>query len=391
MIKSLKYLLILLLVLSFSKVFSQSINSLKENKKKIEKEIVYINNLLISSSKNKSVTFNKLSIVSKQIDNREKLISNIEQETNVLSNNISLNRDKINESTKRLSLLKNQYSSIVYNSWLHKTNKNKFIFLLSSNDFNQAFIRLKYFKQYSDYTEKIVIAIDSLKSNLNKGNNKLIKQYKTKQSLANSLTKEKLALAKEKEKHKNYITALTSKEKKLKQQLDNQLKAQDRLEAKIRQLIELEAKKNIEKTSVDNNLSNDFTKNKSRLPWPTKKGFISSQFGVHQHPVAKRTQVRNDGIDITTDENSECFAVFNGKVSEVFNFPGLNNIVMIRHGDYLTVYANLSRVYVTKGQTVSTRQAIGLIYTDVEEHKTVLKFQVWMNSSKQNPSYWLSK
>jgi septal ring factor EnvC (AmiA/AmiB activator) len=391
MIKSLRYILLVLFLFSSSFVFSQSVKSLRKNKKKIEKEIVYINHLLNSSSKNKKVTVNKLSIVHKQIDNRKKLISNINAETIVLGNNIYTNRKRINKSVDRLNLLKKQYSSIIYNSWLHKSSKNKFIFILASKDFNQAYRRLKYLKQYSDYTENIATIIDSLKTNLSRRNAALILQYKEKKFLSNSLNNEKLALAREKQKHKNYISILNNKQKKLKKLLDAQLRAQNRLQTKIKRLIAREAARKVKRTTVDSKLSKSFVRNKSKLPWPTKTGFISSRFGVHQHPVAKRTKIINNGIDITTDPNSECFAVFDGKVSEVFNSPGLNNIVMIRHGDYLTVYANLSKVYITKGQKVKTSQAIGVIYTDPSEHKTVLKFQVWKNSSKQNPSRWLRK
>lgn len=391
MIKHLRYIIIILLLFSFNSASSQSIKKLRANKKKIEKEITYLNKLILSSSKNKKITVNKLVLVTKQIDNRERLITNIEQESNSLSNSIATNKHSIVVSNKKLESLKELYAAIIYNSWLHKSVKNKFIFLMSSYDFNQAYIRIKYLKQYSDYTERLAKQIVSLKKSLANSNLRLSKQYKEKQLIANNLTNEKLSLAKEKTKHSRYISSLSSKQKKLKQKLNRQLKAQSKLTARIKYLIKLEAKKKRKRSSGDKVLSKNFAKNKGKLPWPTKSGFISSGFGVHQHPVAKRTKVRNDGIDITTDANADCFAVFSGVISEVFNFPGLNNIIMLRHGDYLTVYANISKVYVRKGDKIKTGQAIGMIYTDSSERKTVLKFQLWKNSLKQNPSRWLSK
>lgn len=400
MIKSSRYILVIFLVLSFTAVFSQSVKTLRNNKKKIEQDIIYLNKLLKESSKNKVVTLNKLELVDKQINNRRRLIDNIEQEALALSENVNQNKEKLSESSLKLDILKKQYSFIVYNSWLHKSNNNKLIFILSSNDFNQAYLRLKYLKQYSEYTENLVKDINKLKLNLDKATIILIDQYQEKQSLAKSLNDEKLSLAQEKGKYREYLSSLRSQHKNLKKRLKKQLIAQTRLTSKIKKLIKKIIKKERirkertrkeKKIKVEIDLSKPFAKLKSKLPWPTRSGFISSRFGVHQHPVAKKTKVRNDGIDITTDKYAKCYSVFDGRVSEIFNSFGLNNIVMIRHGVYLTVYANLSKVYVTKGERIKAGKAIGMIYTDDYEHKTVLKFQVWKNTSKQNPSRWLKK
>jgi len=391
MIKLLRYVLVTFLIFSFSFANSQSIKKLRENKKKIEKDIIYLNKLIKSSSRSKKITISKLVLVNNQINNRKKLIRNIERESMFLNSSIKTNKKSIHDSNIKLESLKIQYASIIYNSWLHKSNDSKFIFILSSYDFNQAFLRIKYLKQYADFTEKLAQDIQNLKNDLVTKNEFLSKQYLNKKSIAANLISEKLSLAREKDKHSKYISTLSSKQKNLKQKLSKQLKAQNRLNRKIKHLIKLEAKKKKRRSVNDRVLSKNFAKNKGRLPWPTKSGFISSRFGVHQHPVAKRTKVRNDGIDITTDPNSDCHVVFNGKISEVFNFPGLNNIIMVRHGDYLTVYANIAKVYVRKGQIVKTGQVLGLIYTDTSDRKTVLKFQLWKNSLKQNPSSWLSK
>lgn len=391
MIKSYRCILSILLILSFSAVFSQSVKSLRNNKKKIEQDIIYLNKLLKSSSKDKSVTLSKLELVDRQIDNRKRLIKNIEQEASALSENVNLNKEKLTKSSQKLDILKKQYSFIVYNSWLHKSNNNKLIFILSSNDFNQAYLRLKYLKQYSLYTENLVKNINKLKLNLDKATINLIDQYKEKQLLATSLNDEKLSLAQEKEKYREYLASLSSQQKNLKKRLKKQLSAQSKLTSKIKKIIKIESKRKKKKTKVEIDLSSSFAKLKSKLPWPTRSGFISSRFGVHQHPVARKTKVRNDGIDITTGKNAKCYSVFEGRVSEIFNSFGLNNIVMIRHGKYLTVYANLSKVYVTKGERVRAGKAIGMIYTDENDNKTVLKFQVWKNTLKQNPSRWLLK
>jgi len=384
-------IIVFVMIITCSNTCGQSLNKLRANKKKIEKEINYLNKLLKTGEKDKKVTLNKIVIVNRQIHNRERLILNIEKEVKTFEVDIKANKHVINDYSLKLSNLNRQYSSIIYNSWLHKSRKNKLIFILSSYDFNQAYLRLKYLRQYSYYTQKLVGDISNLKGELIKQNADLKAKLLQKEQLAKLISNEKLSLAREKQKHNRYFSTLSAKEKSLKKKLKKQLRAQAKLSSKIKRIIKLEANKKRRRSLSENNLSRDFAKNKGKLPWPTHSGFISSKYGVHPHPVAKRTKVRNDGIDITTEKESKCYSVFNGKVSEVFNFPGLNNILMIRHGEYLTVYANLLKVFVRKGESVKTGQSVGLIYTDPDEKKTVLKFQVWKNSSKQNPSRWLSK
>ena len=136
-------------------------------------------------------------------------------------------------------------------------------------------------------------------------------------------------------------------------------------------------------------LSVSFDKNRGKLPWPTKTGFISEQFGEHKHAVLKHVNVRNDGVNITTDAKSECRSIFKGEVTHILSMPGLNNVIIIRHGEFFSVYSNLSSVVVKKGDTVTAKEKIGIVYTDQAQSQTVLKFQLWKGSTKLNPSLWL--
>ncbi|MCT4600497.1 MAG: peptidoglycan DD-metalloendopeptidase family protein [Marinifilaceae bacterium] len=391
MIIKLRYILLFILIFSFSISFSQSVSKLKNERKNINRDIVKINNLLKQVSKNKNLTSKDIYLVNKQISNREALVSNIQSEINILNSNIITNRKAISRSKKRLEILRKQYAAIIYNSWLHKSSKKNLVFILSSKDFNQAYMRLKYLKQYTKFSNKLTDDIISLNTSLEKDSVNLNSQLKSKTVLYAKFQKQKNNLLKEKRKLNRYLSSININLKSLKKKLSEQLKAQKRLNSKIKLLLAEAAKRKSRNTYYNKKLNKRFVYNKGKLPWPTKNGYISSSFGVHRHPIAKKTKVRNDGIDITTKTNSNCYAIFNGVVSEVFFFPGLNNIVMVRHGSYLTVYANLSKVYIKKGQKLKIGTKIGKIYTDDSDHKTILKFQIWKNSTKLNPSRWIRR
>ena len=138
-------------------------------------------------------------------------------------------------------------------------------------------------------------------------------------------------------------------------------------------------------------IGNNFLQNKKRLPWPVEKGIITEHFGIHQHPVLTNVQIRNNGINIATNAGSKVRSVFEGEVSRVFGITGGNTAVIIRHGEYLTVYSNLSEVIVKKGDKINTKQEIGTVYTDLEDQKTILKFQIWKENQKLDPEEWIGR
>ncbi len=386
--KLLVFILFILTIFFENNVNAQSLAELKKQKEEIEKEIKYLNDLIKKGEKNRNTSLGKLSALDRKIYVRHKLINNLEKEINLNNDLLKKNKDEVNRLTDNVIFLKNQYANVIYYSWKNRAPENKLIFLFSSESFNQAFKRLKYFKQYSDYTIKLSNKIERTNDSLIVVNNNLNKIIKDKSDLLEAHNAEKLVLFKEKESYKKLLKDLQSQEGKIRRKLEKQIKYQNKLSAEIKRIINLK-NKNRKVTTVDKNLAKNFELNKGKLPWPTSSGYISSTFGLHAHPVSKRTKIRNDGIDITTKENGSCLSVFNGTVSEVFNFPGLNNIVMVRHGSFLTVYANLKTVFVRKGDNLKTGQPIGKIFTDPDDKKTVLKFQLWKESQKMDPQKWL--
>ena len=203
----------------------------------------------------------------------------------------------------------------------------------------------------------------------------------------------------QKSEQNEYYAGLQQKQRELKQKLEQQRRVEQRLQKEIERIIAEEAKKAAASkdkkgfglTPAEKELSTDFGKNKGRFPWPVDRGLITEEFGEHPHPVLKRVMVRNNGIDITTSAGEKARAIFRGVVSRVVAIPGGNMAVIIRHGNYLTVYSNLSDVFVRVGQNVDTKQEIGKIYTDPSDNKTVLKFQLWHENQKENPEDWIVK
>ena len=174
------------------------------------------------------------------------------------------------------------------------------------------------------------------------------------------------------------------------------MRKRKRLADQLNKLIEAQIKKSggtdgkYKLTPEEKIISTDFAKNKGRLPWPVVEGIISEKFGIKKHPLYQRVEIINSGINITTPKNSEVRSVFNGVVSEIYYTPEMNNVVVVRHGSYMTVYANLSDVYVKRGDKISTKGTIGKIANDVDKG-SVLNFQVWEDLNKMNPELWLVK
>ena len=139
-------------------------------------------------------------------------------------------------------------------------------------------------------------------------------------------------------------------------------------------------------------MGDNFEQNKNRLPWPVERGIITEHFGIHKHPVLSNVEIRNNGINIATEIGAKVRTVFNGEVSRVFGISGGNTAVIIRHGNYLTVYSNLREVVVKKGDLVSTKQTIGTVFTDTADgNKSILKFQIWRENTKLDPEQWIVK
>lgn len=386
----------LLFVLLFINILlpAQTLSELEIKKEKTRKEIDYTNNLLEKTGENTKATLNKLNLVNQQIKSRTNLIEDYNTELAILQNSIKQNEEVISMLSSDLEKVKTDYANLIKQAYRKRGDYNKLIFILSSQSFNQAYKRLLYMRQMAEYRQKQAEQIEAIKQVLQLKTSDLKNARKEKQQVLNQQMKEVSVLNNEKQKQAQYVSQLQKRQRELKNHLRYQQSIEDRLQKEIERLIEEEARKalNVARTPEFKILSDDFEKNKGSFPWPTQHGVITDKFGEHAHPVMKNIIIKNNGIDISTKPGENARAIFKGTVSKVFAIPGGNMAVIVRHGEYITVYSNLKEVYVKQGDIVQTNQNIGLIFSDKDEdNKTVLKFQIWKESVKLNPEIWITK
>jgi murein hydrolase activator len=405
-----------ILIFSFFVFFSmlssgQSLEELRKKKEKTNEEIKYTNRLLEEAKKNEKQTLNKYKILNKQIELRTNLITGINSEVGVLGEFIDQNEWLISSLNSDLEALKKEYARMIVFAQRNQTNYSKVLFLLSSNSFNQAYKRLMYLRQYTEYRKRQAELIIWIHDLIEKKVNDLHRRRTEKETLLESKKKEADQLNKEKKTQGQYLTSLQQKQKDFEKKLREQQKIEAQLSNEIQKIIEEEIRKSRERekekakqtgkpstsqkyemTPEEKLASGAFEQNKRRLPWPVERGVITDHFGVHEHAVLKNIQVKNNGIDISTAQGSKARSVFAGEVSRVFVVTGGNRAVIIRHGQYLTVYSNLVNVLVKSGDKVSLKQPIGTVGTDTEDgDKTVLKFQIWRENNKLDPEDWIAK
>lgn len=405
------FITVLFINLNNQTLICQKISELEKKRKKITEEIDYLNNLLKSTKKKQKVSLNQLIILEKKIKAQEKKIENLQAELDEITQRIEELNKKINMLDLEFNTLKESYKKLLIIAYKTKTNYDKFYFVFSDYNFNKAYRRFKYLQYYGEYRQKQIKKILKTKKEYTYVKEQLNVQKNKKEKIMQEIENEKLKLKKNKIEQTNLLDQLKKEEKNIKSKLEKQKKAAKQLENTIKKLIEEEKKERaqlandkknkkthttfsnvvIKPTPEEALINADFEKNKNLLPWPVEKGIIISSFGEQEHPVFKNIKIRNDGIQIATLPNSKVRAVFNGVVSNVVFIPNKNYVVIIKHGNYYTVYTNLIETYVKKGDKIKTKQIIGIAGTDQEEEKTYIEFQIWYNNNKLNPEDWLAK
>jgi septal ring factor EnvC (AmiA/AmiB activator) len=401
------YLLILFCLLSIS-VFGQKTKAqLEREKQENIRKIRETGNLLKETQTQKNSGLAQLAVLKKEIDARNQLIASITQEIELLNRDIYEINDLIASLESDLIALREEYANMIYEAAKTQTNYDKLTFIFSSTSFNQLVMRLKYLQQFADARKyqveqigKVKIILDTEKVRLAttiREKNELLQAKKIEQQNLNNLEIEQSDL----------IANLSNKEKQLKKQVADTQKENRKLEKLIEDIVKREiakAKRAAElkererakaigskaTESANMVLSTNFAANAKKLPWPVARGEIVSHFGKQPHPVLKGVTVENLGIDIVTLKEEAVRSVFSGKVVTIASVPGLNNVVMIQHGEYYTVYARLKSVQVKNGQEVAAKELIGQVYTD-KDGQTQLQFQIWKNSDKLDPEMWIYK
>ncbi len=393
----------------------QTKDELKKQKLEIEKEIKYTSELLNKNNANKTQSLNYLKVLKQKIKSHERLLATLNIEINLLDKSVKRTELDISQAARAIALaeeslkrLKDEYAKMIYAAHKKKDSRNNIMFIISADDFNQAYKRILYLKQYSEFRKAQALKIrrthDDLilkKENLSKQKADLIKESGEKNRLV-SVKKDELERVNIiKSEEQGLLKKVRKREIKFKNQLVAQKRKAEELDNKIRKIIEEEirtARDAAKKNKKDNKygltpealaLSSEFAKNQGKLPWPLEKGLVISTYGKQKHIVFSGVETFNNGIDIATERNTIVRAVFDGTVSRIFFIKGEGKAILINHGEYFSVYSGLKEVQVKAGEKILAKEKIGVVITNEEENKTQLHFEIWRGYNKEDPSKWL--
>lgn len=402
-----KFLLSILFLCLTSLVWGQESQQekLEQRKAQILQEIRENESQLQSVKKKEKSAVTVVMLQANKIKLQEKLIKTTEKQAKVLGNDMYINQVKINKLKKELEILKEDYARMIVKSYKSRSEESRAMFLLSSENFLQAYKRAQYMKQYSSFRKMQGEEIKSKSLELQDYNGRLAIQKKKKQKIIAEREKERLALEKQKKEQLRLVNAIKKDKNKIMAAIrkkQSETKAIDRqIDRLIREAI-AEANRKAAKdgtatggsssrialTAEAKILADNFRANKGKLPWPVEKGFVSLGYGKQPHPVYPTLVINNSGVEITTESGAYARSVFAGEVTNIMVLSPVNKAVMIQHGDCFTVYQNLSSVSVSKGDKVGIKQNLGKIRTN-SDGKTVLKFTISQNATYNNPASWL--
>lgn len=395
------FLVVGMTLLSFT-LPAQSKLDLEKKKKELQKEISLTNKLLNETKKNKELSVDELLKLRSKINARVNLISTMNAEIRIINREINGIENNIKELENEIDRLKKEYAKIIYYAFKHRNTYDKIMFVFAAKDINQAYKRLKYIQQYTEYRKSQAKAILDNQEKLKAKINKLNKIKQENSVLLSLQEQERQQLSSEEVEQEVVVKKLQGKEQELKQTLRKKEEAQQKLQKAIARIIEEEIRrareaakkkgevsKGFPMTPEAAKLSNSFAANKGKLPWPVNEGIITAQFGQHPHPVLSGIVINNNGIDISTQKGAVSRAIFEGEVSSIAIIPGEGKVVMIRHGEYLSVYSYMSEVFVKKGDKITTKQDLGVLINESNNNKTSIHMEIWKGMTKLNPEYWI--
>lgn len=372
---------------------ADSVKDLQKKQQKLQQEIEQTNKMLKQTKKDESATMNKLQLIGQNIKTQKKLITTLDNEI------IALNKEMTRLGSTRDSLqvvltgYKVDFAEMVRQSHFARVQQSPLLFLLSSDSFQQLARRARYLREFARYRQEQVRRIENTQAEIDQQNDLLKANRHDKLTVLDTRKREQDKLKRDERKQQNMLNQLKSKEKDLNKQLKQQQKRVAELNKKIDDMIRKQTEK-ASKTSLTKEqklIAGGFEANKGRLPWPVEKGMISGHFGKQQHPVYEHVTMDNKGIYLQTVAGAKARAVYKGEVTSCFMVAN-TYAVIIQHGNYRTVYSNLSKLNVKQGDNVETKQVIGTIFTDPEQdQKTELYFQVYQDRNILNPELWIAK
>ena len=397
-----KILIILIIIfLPFDFMSQKKSDQLKRQERALIKKIENTKSLLNETKKNEALTIGQLNIIKNQITYRDRLIRNYNAQIRKIDQNINDINRQINTLLNTNNVLIQEYKNMLVYAYKNRNPSYKFLYIISASTFSEAFHRMKYIQHYADYRKNQIERIKKIQLLLIEKKKLLKEELSLKENIIEIKNSEKNNYLNDKDVQEKYLSDLKISESSLTQELKINNQKRREIARAVKKAIEDEIKAIEKKTKGKFNLtpegialSADFKKNKGKLAWPVERGEITSKYGKHQHHVVSTATVDNNGIDISTSKQALVRAVFGGKVTSVMVIPGAGKVVMISHGEYRSVYANLLEVFVQKGDQISTKENIGKLLPK-SNGISEAHFEIWKISSEgmntENPAYWLSR
>ena len=397
-----KSILFAVFLISVQIGFSQasSRKDLENQKQAIQKELKQINNLLVINNKKKEVAFSDIENLTLKIQRQQEIVKLTNKQINILNEEISQNQKTKANLEKNLEEIKLAYKQMIIRSYKARSGKNKLMFILSAETFFQAFKRTQYIKQYASHRRNQAKKIVSISENISNVIKDLSQRLDLKRDLLQKNRDNQKTLESEKTRVNKMAYQLRSQEKKYKRNIVLKQKESEKIDKEIEKLIKEAIAASNRKKAKSNNfsltpealaLAKSFELNKGKLPWPVSRGVVIQKFGTQPHPVVRTAKIKSNGIVIATEKSAKVKTVFKGVVLSVLKFRGSNPTVLVQHGNYITAYKNLAKVFVEKGDNLDSGQVIGEVYNNESSGKSTLQFSVFKKTTPLNPIYWILK
>ncbi len=385
--------LALALVLVSPALAADSVKDLQKKQKKLQAEIEQTNKMLKQTKKDETATLNKLQLTQQNIKNQKILIKTLDNEITALDREMTKLGNTRDSLQRVLENYKKDYAQMVQQSHYAQMQQSPLLFLMSSDSFQQLVRRARYLQEFAHFRQEQVARIEYTQAEIDTQNDLLQANKDDKQNALSSRKREQENLQRDERKQQTMLNQLKSKEKDLTKKLNQQQKKVAELNKKIDDIIRSQTAKTSKSTLTKEQqlIAGGFEANKGRLPWPVERGMISGHYGKQQHPVYSQVTLDNKGIYIQTTAGMKARTVYKGEVTSCFMVAN-TYAVIIQHGNYRTVYSNLSKLNVKQGDKVETKQVIGTIFTDPEQdQKTELYFQIYKDRNILNPELWIAR
>ena len=378
-------------------LFGQSREELQQQKQKAFDDIKLARELMEKTSAQRSSSLQQLRILQRGINSRAKVITTLDEEVKLHTRSIEDAEARIRQLSVENKGNREEYARMIYYAYRNHTDYEKLMYILAGSSISQSYQRYKYLKYLAEYRERKAEEIEATIEALEQEQNRLNQLRNEKLGLMENKESEQEKLVAQRRRESSMVNNLRRRESELQAEIEEKERIAQELETRIREIIEEEARK----LSSDNMyaaltpeqelVGNDFRKNKGKLPWPVEKGIITTGYGNHEVPGLRGSSVKNNGVDISSTPGMDVRAVFEGEVTKVFGILGANYTVLVRHGEYLSVYQNLVNVRVKTGDKVLTKEKLGEAFTDDNEKVSSLHFEVWQERNILNPEEWISK